>query len=109
MADLRRREILVEHGEIGFALGDQRGQLLELSLGEKRGRMGTAAALDQAIDDHAAGGVGQALQLGERRMSKGGASAPVTDQDGALAPRLRGEVRDGRKSSERAFRDVRDR
>jgi len=97
MAHLRRGQILVEDGQVGLALADERGQLLELALGQKRGRVRPTAALDQAIDDFATRRVGQALELGQRGMTRGRPMpAAVPDQNGPLAAGFRLVVRDVR-------------
>ena len=63
---LLRRELVVEHDEVGAAAGALERQLLRLALPHPRVRVGRAAMLGRAADDARAGGDHERRELVER-------------------------------------------
>jgi hypothetical protein len=64
-------------------------QLVDLAGADEGGRVGSRAALHQAVEDLGTGGLGQPGQLGERGAGLlGGALGPHPDQDHALQAQL---------------------
>jgi hypothetical protein len=89
LAQLAGRELAVaDHGvRVGGAHGV--AELGDLARADEGGGIGPAAALDQSVEHLRAGGLGEAGQLGQRRLRLFGAAlGPDTDEDDALEAQL---------------------
>jgi len=96
---LRGREVVVAGHRVGRGLRDEALQLLELALGQERGRRRPAALLHEFAHDARARRVDEARQLVHRGAHLGGAAAAgETDQDRALGALGFAWVVDGRAS-----------
>ena len=66
VAQLRGRELAVTDHRVGTGGDHHLAQLLDLAAPDVRGRVGSGAALDQALEHLGAGGLGEQLELGHR-------------------------------------------
>src|SRR5690606_20720223 len=94
VADLAGRQLFVEDAEGGSRNGELSGDLIELALSEKMGRVGTASPLQALAQHDETGGAGQLAQL-LQRLQGISLSPPVIESDEVAAQGPALQIRSG--------------
>ena len=69
VAQLGRRQVVVEEHQVGLGRGDDPGNLLDFARADQRGRIGMGTALQDLGNDYRAGARDQFAKLGQRFVS----------------------------------------